>query len=101
MSKVSLIAKLPTKPGKRDELVSAFGPMMEAVNAEAGTELYILNLDNGDENVAWVYELYADGDSMALHGGSDAMAALFGALGDLLDGAPELIMTTPVAGKGL
>lgn len=101
MSKVSLIAKLPTKPGKRDELVSAFGPMMEAVNAEAGTELYILNLDNGDENVAWVFELYTDGDSMALHGGSDAMAALFGAIGDLLDGAPELIMTTPVAGKGL
>ena len=101
MSKVSLIAKLPTKPGKRDELVSAFGPMMEAVNAEAGTELYILNLDNGDENVAWVYELYTDADSMGLHGGSEAMGALFGALGDLLDGAPELIMTTPVAGKGL
>ena len=101
MSKVSLIAKLPTKPGKRDDLVAAFGPMMEAVNEEAGTEVYILNLDNGDENVAWVYELYTDADAMGLHGGSDAMAALFGALGDLLDGAPELIMTTPVAGKGL
>lgn len=101
MSKVSLIAKLPTKPGKRDELVSAFGPMMEAVNDEAGTEIYILNLDNNDENVAWVYELYTDADAMGVHGGSDAMAALFGTLGDLLDGAPELIMTTPVAGKGL
>lgn len=101
MSKVSLIAKIPTKPGKRDELVAAFGPMMEAVNEEAGTELYILNVDNADENLSWVYELYSDADAMGVHGGSDAMAALFGVLGDLIDGAPELIMTTPVAGKGL
>ena len=101
MSKVSLIAKLPTKPGRRDDLVAAFGPMMDAVNEEAGTEVYILNLDNGDENVAWVYELYTDADSMGLHGGSDAMQALFGAIGDMLDGAPDLIMATPVSGKGL
>ncbi|GJM37513.1 MAG: antibiotic biosynthesis monooxygenase [Acidimicrobiales bacterium] len=101
MAKVSLIAKLPTKPGKRDELVAAFGPMMAAVNEEAGTEVYILNLDNGDENVAWVYELYTDADAMGLHGGSEAMAALFASIGDLLDGAPDLIMATPVSGKGL
>ncbi len=101
MSKVALIAKLPVKPGKRDELVAAFGPMTEAVNAEAGTEIYILNLDQGDENVAWVYELYTDSDGMAVHSSSDAMGALFGVLGDLIDGAPELIMLTPALGKGL
>jgi quinol monooxygenase YgiN len=101
MSKVSLIAKLPTKPGRRDDLVAAFGPMIEAVNEEAGTEVYILNLDDGDENVAWVYELYTDSDGMAAHSSSEAMGALFGALGDLLDGAPDLIMLTPAVGKGL
>ena len=101
MARVSLIAKLPTKPGKRDELVAAFGPMIDAVNEEVGTEIYILNLDNEDENLSWVYELYTDADAMGVHSGSDAMKALFGALGDLIDGAPELIMTTPVTGKGL
>ncbi len=101
MSKVSLIAKIPTKPGCRDDLVAAFGPMIDAVNEEAGTEVYILNLDDGDENVAWVYELYTDADAMGAHSSSEAMGALFGALGDLVDGAPELIMLTPVAGKGL
>jgi len=101
MSKVSLIAKIPTKPGCRDDLVAAFGPMIDAVNEEAGTEVYILNLDDGDENVAWVYELYTDADAMGAHSSSEAMSALFGALGDLVDGAPELIMLTPVAGKGL
>jgi len=101
MSKVSVIAKLPTAPGKRDELVAAFGPMMEAVNDEAGTEIYILGLDQADEDVAWVYELYTDSDSMGAHSGSDAMAALIGQLGDLLGGGPEFHILTPAIGKGL
>ncbi len=101
MAKTSLIAKLPLKPGTRDQLVAAFAPMIEQVNAEPGTEFYVLNLDDADENVVWVYELYTDADALAAHSSSDAMAALFGTIGDLIDGAPELIKTTPVLGKGL
>ena len=101
MAKSSLIVKLPVKAGKRDELVTAFAPMLEQVNAEAGTEFYVLHLDDNDEDVAWVYELYTDTDAMAAHSSSDVMAALFGAIGDLLDGAPDLIQVTPVGGKGL
>jgi quinol monooxygenase YgiN len=101
MSKTSLIAKLPLKPGTRDQLQAAFGPMMEQVNNEAGTEIYILNFDQGDENIVWVYELYTDADAMAAHSGSETMQKLFGEIGALLDGEPELIMATPVSGKGL
>jgi len=101
MSKVSLIAKLPLQPGKRDAFVAAFTPMMEAVKEEAGTELYVLNFQDDDENVVWVYELYTDKDAMAVHSGSEAMASLFGALGDLLGGAPELISCTPHLAEGV
>ena len=76
--------------------------MLEAVESEAGTEIYILNWgQNDDENTAYIYELYADGDALALHSGSDAMKALMGALGGVMAGAPELVMLTPAAGKGL
>jgi quinol monooxygenase YgiN len=101
MSKVSLIAKLPLQPGKRDAFVEAFTPMMEAVKNEAGTEVYILNFQDDDENVVWVYELYTDSDAMAVHSGSETMATLFGALGDLLGGAPELIPCTPHLAEGV
>ncbi len=101
MSKVSLIAKLTLQPGKRDDFVAAFAPMMEAVKDEAGTELYILNFQDDDEHVVWVYELYTDSDAMAVHSGSEAMTALFGALGDLLGGAPELIACTPHMAEGI
>ena len=101
MPKVSLIAKLPLQPGKRDAFVEAFTPMMEAANDEAGTEIYVLNFQDDDENVVWVYELYTDDEAMALHSSSEAMAGLMTSLGDLVGGAPELIKCTPVLAEGV
>ena len=59
--------------------------MLDAVESEEGTEIYILNWgQNDDENTAYIYELYADGDALAVHSGSDAMKALMGALGGVM-----------------
>lgn len=101
MSKVSLVAKLPLKADKKDEFLELFGAMIDAVGGEEGTEIYILNFEQANENIAWVYELYTDADAMATHSSSDAMAALIGGIGDLLDGAPEMIVLDPHSGKGL
>ena len=103
MAKPSLVVKISTKAGKRDELVTAFKPMFEQVNAEAGTEVYVLSLDQGDENAVWVYEVYADQEAMDSHSGSEAMAELMGGLGDLIDPdvAPLFNMVTPVLAKGV
>ncbi|MDE0067864.1 MAG: putative quinol monooxygenase [Acidimicrobiaceae bacterium] len=101
MSKVSVIAKLPLKPGTRDDLIAAFEPMLEQVNQEAGTEIYILCSDQADENLVWVYELYSDSDAMGAHSSSETMASLLGAVGGLLEGEPGFHILTPIAGKGL
>ncbi len=101
MSKVSVIAKIPLKPGSRDELVAAFEPMLEQVNKEAGTEIYILCSDQADENLVWVYELYSDSDAMGAHSSSETMATLLGVVGGLLEGEPGFHILTPIAGKGL
>lgn len=101
MSKVSLIAKLPLKADKKADFLEKFDAMIAAVNDEPGTEIYILNFEQADENIAWIYELYTDADAMGVHSSSAAMADLIGAMGDILDGAPEMIMTTPHVGKGL
>ena len=101
MSKVSVIAKIPLKPGNRDELVAAFEPMLEQVNKEAGTEIYILCSDQADENLVWVYELYSDSDAMGAHSSSETMVSLLGVVGGLLEGEPGFHILTPIAGKGL
>jgi quinol monooxygenase YgiN len=101
MSKIALLAKLPIQAGKRDEFVDAFSAMFPVVEEEQGTLAYVVHTDDKDENVVWVYELYADDEALALHSGSDGMKAAIAAFGPLLDGRPELIRLTPVQGKGL
>jgi len=75
--------------------------MMQAVEDEPGTEVYVLNWDKKNENVAYMYEVYRDKAALAAHSESPAMAAFMARLGDLLGGAPELTIATPTAAKGL
>jgi quinol monooxygenase YgiN len=100
MSKVSVIAKIPCQAGKRDEVVAALGEYFPQVEGEEGTLVYSVSADTGDETTLWVYELYADGDALQAHGGSDAFKALGAKIGGLLAGAPELHFCSPVRAKG-
>jgi quinol monooxygenase YgiN len=101
MTKVALVAKMTAAPGKRHELVEAFGALFDAVAGEEGTEVYALHLDGGNEDVVWFYELYQDMDALTAHGTSDAMKAMGPQFASLLAGAPELSFLTPVRAKGL
>ncbi|MDY7102555.1 MAG: putative quinol monooxygenase [Actinomycetota bacterium] len=101
MSKTAVLAKITAQPGKRDELVSAMGELVAHVENEPGTEVYALNLDAGDENVVWFYEVYADKDALKAHSGSDVMKKVGGAMAPLLAGRPELTMLTLESGKGV
>ena len=101
MGKVGVAAKLTAAAGKRDELVSAMGELVKAVDDEPGTLVYVMLTDTKDEDVVWFFELYEDEDAMKAHSRSDTMKAVGGKLGGLVGGAPELHVLTPVAGKGV
>ena len=102
MSKPAVIAKLTAQDGKREELVAAFGRMIDHVTAnEPGTEVYVLHTDNADPNVAWFYELYTDQAALGAHSTSDTMKSVGRELAPLMAGRPEIIVLTPAAGKGL
>ncbi|HMK13317.1 MAG TPA: putative quinol monooxygenase [Acidimicrobiales bacterium] len=101
MSKIAAIAKLTAQSGKRDELVTAFKPLLDAVQEEAGTLVYILHKDNGDEDVLWFYEVYTDDAALAAHSKSDTFKSLGPALAPLLAGRPEMNLLSPVSIKGL
>ncbi len=101
MARVSLIAKMTAKEGKRAELVEILREHVNVVESEPGTLVYALNLSTTEPEVVWFYELYADQDSLVAHGGSDAMKKASAAMRDLMAGRPELIFLEPVAGKRL
>jgi quinol monooxygenase YgiN len=99
--KVAVLARIPAKPGKRDELVAALQAAIDNANTEAGTLLYILHTDPEDADAVLFYELYADQDALTAHGSSDRFKEIGASLRDLAAGRPELTMLTPVIGKGL
>ena len=100
MSKVSMLARLVAQDGKGDELVAAFEDLFRQVEAEPGTELYVLNRSSSEPDVFWFYELYADGDALAAHAGSEAMQKAATVFGPLL-AQSELVMGAPVRAKGI
>jgi len=100
MSKVSVFVKIPCQEGKRDELVAAFADYFPQVEGEDGTLVYALSTDNGDPNVAWVYEVYTGDDALQAHSTSDAFADLAGTLAGFLSGPPEMHFCRPVQAKG-
>jgi quinol monooxygenase YgiN len=101
VSKVAAIAKLTAQPGKRDELAKGLQVMLDHVQSEAGTLLYILHADNAEADTLWFYELYTEQSALDEHSASDAMKSLGPVIGSLLAGRPELHLVTPVGGKGL
>ena len=57
MPKVALLAKFTAKEGKGDELIAAFGPLLEQVENEPGTLLYLMNRSQDDPDQFWFSEL--------------------------------------------
>ncbi len=101
MSKVAAIAKLTAQPGKRDELAKGLQAMLDQVQSEAGTLLYILHADTAEADTLWFYELYTEQSALDLHMGSETYKGLGPVIGPLLAGRPELHFVTPLGGKGV
>ncbi|MCP3853155.1 MAG: antibiotic biosynthesis monooxygenase [Actinomycetia bacterium] len=101
MAKTAVIAKITAAEGKRDELAAGLQKMLPVVEGEAGTEIYALHADKGDENILWFYELYTDDEALGVHGASDGMKETMGSLRDLFGARAEIILLDPVAAKGI
>lgn len=99
MSKISLLAKLTINEGTNNEFEGALANLVEASNEEAGLEIY--SAHKADDTTYWFFELYSDDGALGVHGRGDQMKAAMKALGDLLAGAPEVTMLTPVVAKGM
>ena len=102
MSNVSVWAKIPVHPGKRDEAVAVLSEHAVAnAQGEEGTLMYLLQVDPNDDTAVYFYEVYRDRDALTAHGTSDGMKALAPKLAGLVSGRPELTVFESVGGKGL
>jgi quinol monooxygenase YgiN len=98
---VVVVATFTAKPESVDTVRDACKRAVEAVHEEPGCELYALHEANG----TFVFvEQWADADALKAHSTAPAVGAMFGEVGDHLDGAPDIKMLQAVVagdpGKG-
>jgi quinol monooxygenase YgiN len=101
MSKIGVVAKVVSAPGKSAEMATALQFAIDNAMKESGTRYYILHGDQKDPDVFWMYELYETQADLDAHMGAPWFAELGQKLGPLLGGAPELHFLRPITGKGL
>ena len=100
MTKIGRYAKLTAKPGQGDALAEHLLEAASQLESLPGCEMYVVNRVPGEPETVWVTEIWrsqADVDaSREQEGARERIAEVM----PLLDGRPELIETTPVAGVG-
>ena len=90
---VVVVATMKAKPESVDLVRAACVEAVDAVHGEPGCELY--SLHEADGTFVFV-EQWADADALTAHSQAPAVATLFGTVGELLDGAPDIKMLQPV-----
>jgi quinol monooxygenase YgiN len=90
---VVVVATFTAKPESVDTVRDACTRCVEAVHKEPGCELY--SLHEADGTFVFV-EQWADEDALKTHSTAPAVGAMFGEIGALLDGAPDIKMLQPV-----
>ncbi|MET0455763.1 MAG: putative quinol monooxygenase [Mycobacterium sp.] len=90
---VVIVATMTAKPESVDTVRAACTRAIEAVHDEPGCELY--SLHEADGTFVFV-EQWADQAAVEAHGKAPAIGELFGAIGEHLDGAPDIKMLQPI-----
>jgi quinol monooxygenase YgiN len=90
---VVVVATMKAKPESVDIVRDACKRAIEAVHDEPGCQLYALH--EADGTFVFV-EQWADADALTTHSTAPAVTAMFGEIGALLDGAPDIKMLQPV-----
>ena len=92
----SLMVRLTANEGMRPALLDLLNTYADGLAEEPGTELFIVSMDPDDENIVWLYEIFADEDAENAHRGSAGFAALMNAMPPLLNGPPAVLRTVPL-----
>lgn len=102
MSKLALFIKTTCKSGKRDEVRTLWEEYLKS-RAEENTsqEVYFYCYDDQNENVMYLFELYSNRNGLGQNATSDWFQEYMQKLFPLIEGQPEIGMTTPIWSKGV
>ena len=87
---INVVAKVPVKDGKADDVIDLFKDLMTPVAEEEGTLFYRLNRDPSNPNMIVILERYRDKAALDAHASTPHFKALFSRMPEFLAGQPEI-----------
>jgi len=101
VSKVALLVKTKTQPGKRSEVRRLWDEHLRPrVEANAAQEVYFFCEDTQDPDTFYLFEIYANQEAMGENAGAAWFADYLRAVGPLLTDQSEVSTAVPVWAKG-
>lgn len=95
MSKVSIIAKITTKPETEEKFLEQWDAIITHVKDKPDIEHYALHRSNCDPSTFYVMEIYSSKEAFDAHSTSEAFTDFLGSIHDFVHES-DIQMLTPV-----
>ena len=94
-----VVAVVKAQAGKEKDMEDVLRAMIPKVQSEEGTIAYILHRAQNEQGKFLFYEKYRDGAAFDFHSSTPYFKELFGKIGPLLDGQPQVEIYEELAAK--
>ncbi|MCP4665545.1 MAG: antibiotic biosynthesis monooxygenase [Deltaproteobacteria bacterium] len=94
---IGVIAKIPVKEGKVEEVIALLKEMVAHVAKEEGTLAYSLNRDPANPDTIVIMERYRDKAALDAHSSTPHFKELFSKMPAFLGGKPEIAILEEIA----
>jgi len=94
--RTSSLIRLTCKPGMRPALLDVLNNYVDRLGEEPGTEIYTVSIDPDNDDLVWMYEVFASEDAQREHMQSAALAEMLPLMQELLDGPPAVLRMMPL-----
>ncbi|MEI6609804.1 MAG: putative quinol monooxygenase [Deltaproteobacteria bacterium] len=94
---ITVIAKLPIKEGKMEEVLGELKVLMAEVAKEEGTVLYSLNSEKAKPNTLVLVEQYKDKDAFNFHSSTPHFKEFFTKSAAFIGENPEIVVMREIS----
>ncbi len=94
--RLGLVVRLVAQPGGRLALLDAVNRYADKLEAEPGTEAFVVSLDPEDKDVAWLIEWFSNQTAFEEHRKAQAFEILMKELPTLLSQPPGILRIDPL-----
>jgi quinol monooxygenase YgiN len=94
---ITVVAKLPIKEGKMEEVLGELKVLMAEVSKEEGTVLYSLNSEKAKPNTLVLVEQYKDKDAFNFHSSTPHFKEFFTKSAAFIGENPEIVVMKEIS----